>query len=85
MQSISDTDARDQFDDLLEAVSCDRKPVLITSQGLGKVVLLPLDDYEAMESMLHLHSTIANTIQLMESLAAYRNGEIQVGALADTP
>jgi prevent-host-death family protein len=85
MQSISDTDARDQFDGLLEAVSRDRKPVLITSQGLGNVVLLALDDYEAMESTLHLHSTSANTIQLMESLAAYRNGEIQVGALCDSP
>jgi prevent-host-death family protein len=84
MQSISDTDARAQFDGLLEVVSRDRKPVLITSQGLGKVVLLALDDYEAMKSTLHLHSTSANTIQLMESLAAYRNGEIQVGELADS-
>jgi antitoxin YefM len=85
MQSISDTDARDQFDGLLEAVSRDRKPVLITSQGLGKVVLLTLDDYEAMEATLHLHSSSANTIQLMESLEACRNGEIQVGAFCDRP
>ena len=83
MQTISYTDARNQLAGLMETASRDREPITITRNGAGKVVLLAIEEYEAMETTLHLFSTRANASQLQQSLADYSAGEIQSGALCD--
>jgi antitoxin YefM len=55
----------------------------ITRNGAGKVVLLAIEEYEAMEATLHLFSTRANADQIQQSLADYDAGKIQEGSLCD--
>lgn len=83
MQTINYTDARNQLAGLMEAASRDREPIIITRNGTGKVVLLAIEEYEAMEATLHLFSTKANASQIEQSLADYSEGKIQSGELCD--
>ena len=83
MQTITYTEARNQLAGLMEAASRDREPITITRNGSGKVVLLAIEEYEAMETTLHLHSSRANAAQNQQSLADYAAGNIQTGDLCD--
>lgn len=83
MQTINYTDARNQLAMLMETASRDREPITITRNGAGKVVMLAIEEYEAMETTLHLYSTRANATQIQESLADYATGKIQTGELCD--
>ena len=83
MQTINYTDARNQLAGLMEAASRDREPITITRNGAGKVVLLAVEEYEAMEAMLHLFSTRSNANQIQQSLDDYAAGKIQTGELCD--
>jgi antitoxin YefM len=83
MQTISYTDARNQLAGLMEAASRDREPITITRNGAGKVVLLAVEEYEAMEATLHLFSTRSNANQIQQSLDDYAAGKIQTGELCD--
>ncbi|MEZ5303789.1 MAG: type II toxin-antitoxin system prevent-host-death family antitoxin [Verrucomicrobiales bacterium] len=83
MQTISYTEARNQLAGLMEAATRDREPIIITRNGSGVVVLLAVEEYEAMETTLHLHSTRANADQIQQSLADYAAGKIQSGDLCD--
>jgi antitoxin YefM len=83
MQTINYSEARNQLAGLMEAVSRDREPIMITRNGAGKVVLLAIEEYEAMETTLHLYSTRANAEQIQQSLADYAAGKVQPGELCD--
>ena len=67
----------------METASRDREPITITRNGAGKVVLLAIEEYEAMETTLHLYSTRANAAKIEQSLADYAAGNIQNGELCD--
>lgn len=83
MQTINYTDARNQLAGLMETASRDRVPITITRNGEGKVVLLAIEEYQAMEATLHLFSTRANANQIQQSLADYAAGKIEPGELCD--
>jgi antitoxin YefM len=83
MQTINYSDARNQLAGLMEAASRDREPITITRNGTGKVVMLAIEEYEAMETSLHILSTRANANQIQQSLSDYSEGKIQSGALCD--
>lgn len=83
MLTINYTDARNQLAGLMETATRDREPITITRNGAAKVVLLAIEEYEAMEATLHLFSTRANANQIERSLADYEAGNIQPGELCD--
>lgn len=83
MQIISYTNARNQLAGLMETVSRDREPIIITRNGSGKVVLLAIEEFEAMETTLHLFSTRANASKIEQSLDDYSAGNILSGELCD--
>ena len=83
MLTINYTDARNQLAGLMETATRDREPITITRNGAAKVVLLAIEEYEAMEATLHLFSTRANANQIERSLADYEAGNIQSGELCD--
>jgi len=83
MQTINYTDARNQLAAIMEAACRDREPITITRNGTGKVVLLAIEEYEAMETTLHLYSTRSNANQIQQSLADYQAGNIQSCELCD--
>ncbi|MDB6136645.1 MAG: prevent-host-death family protein [Verrucomicrobiales bacterium] len=67
----------------MDAASRDREPIIITRNGIGKVVLLAIEEFESMETTLHLLSTKANASQIQQSLSDYAAGKIQPGELCD--
>lgn len=83
MQTINYTEARNQLSSLMETASRNREPITITRNGAGVVVMLAIEEYEAMETTLHLHSTRANAAQIQQSLVDYAAGKIQSGELCD--
>jgi antitoxin YefM len=83
METISYTDARNQLAGLMDRAAQDRAPIAITKNGVGKVVLLAVEEYEAMETTLHLYSTRANARQIQQSLADYEAGRFVEGQLCD--
>ncbi len=83
MQTVNYTEARNQLASLMEAASRDREPITITRNGQGKVVLLAVEEYEAMETTLHLFSTRANAAQLQKGLAEYEAGRFETHDLCD--
>ncbi|MGC3992075.1 MAG: type II toxin-antitoxin system Phd/YefM family antitoxin [Chthoniobacteraceae bacterium] len=83
MQTVNYTEARNQLASLMEMAARDREPITITRNGAGKVVMLAIEEYEAMETTLHLYSTKANATQIQQSLEDYAAGKIQPGELCD--
>ncbi len=83
MQTIAYTDARNQLTALMDEVVQDREPITITRNGAGMVVLLALDEYDAMEETLHLLSTPANAERIRRGLEDYANGNLQEHSLCD--
>jgi antitoxin YefM len=83
MHTVNYTEARNQLAGLMDAAARDREPIIITRNGTGKVVLLAIEEFEAMETTLHLLSTKANATQIQQSLADYAAGKIQFGELCD--
>lgn len=83
MQTINYPEARNQLAGLMDAASRDREPITITRNGAGKVVLVAIEEFEAMETTLHLFSTRANASQIQQSLSDYSAGKVQSGELCD--
>lgn len=83
MITINYTEARNHLAGLMDTASRDRLPITITRNGAGKVVLLAIEEYEAMEATLHLFSTRANANQIQQSLEDYAKGNQQAGELCD--
>ena len=78
MVTMTATKAREELFPLLGKVNQDRDIVRITSKA-GNGVLISEDDYDEMETILHLYSTPANAKRLNDSLErAARNEVIRV-------
>jgi len=78
MVTMTATKAREELFPLLGKVNQDRDIVRITSKA-GNGVLMSEDDYDEMETILHLYSTPANAKRLNDSLErAARNEVIRV-------
>lgn len=83
MQTFSYSDARNQLAGLMDAAARDRDPIVITRNGAGKVVLLAMEEYEAIATKLHLFSTRANAAQIQQNLSDYEAGKTHDGELCD--
>ena len=83
MQTISFTEARDQFASLIDRASESREPITIVRDGADTVVMLAADEFAAMEESLHLFSTPANTERIRQGLDDYAAGNVQPGELCD--
>ena len=55
MRTINITSARKELYSLVEAVNCDRVPVLITGKN-GNAVLISEEDWNAIQETLYLNS-----------------------------
>ena len=56
--------------------SCrDRAPVIVTRKSSESVVIMSLEDYEALEETAYLLRSPKNTRRLIESIAQFENGK----------
>jgi antitoxin YefM len=75
MDAISYTAARANLAKTMEQVCNDHSPVIITRKRGAPVVMLSLEDYQAMEETAYLLRSPANARHLLESTAELEAGK----------
>ena len=74
MEAISYTKARQNFAKTMEQVCDDHIPIIITRKNERPVVMLSLEDYQAMEETTYLLRSPENAKRLLESIADLESG-----------
>ena len=75
MDSISYTSARNNLAKTMEQVCNDHAPVAITRRGEGAVVMISMDDYQALEETAYLLRSPKNMRRLLESVVELEEGK----------
>lgn len=75
MDAISYTSARANLAKTMEKVCNDHAPIVITRKSEAPVVMLSLEDYQAMEETAYLLRSPANARRLLESIAELEAGK----------
>ncbi len=83
MNTITYTSARGNLAKTMEKVCEDHAPVVITRKTAEPVVMMSLEDYEALEETAYLLRSPKNARRLLESIAELELGEGQERELAD--
>ena len=74
MKAITYTAARQNLAQTMESVCRDHSPVIVTRKSSESVVIMSLEDFEALEETAHLLRSPKNTRRLIESIAQLENG-----------
>ena len=74
MKAITYTTARQNLAKTMESVCKDHAPVIITRKTTDSVVMMSLEDYEALEETAYLLRSPKNTRRLIESIAQLEKG-----------
>ncbi len=74
MDSISYTAARSNLAKTMSKVCDDHAPVAITRKGEGAVVMISMDDYQALEETAYLLRSPKNTQRLIEAISVLEKG-----------
>jgi len=75
MDAITYTAARQNLAKTMEKVCQDHAPVIVTRKSSNSVVIMSLEDYEALEETAYLLRSPKNTIRLIESIAQLEDGK----------
>ena len=75
MDAISYTAVRANLSKTMEKVCNDHAPIIITRKRESPVVMLSLEDYQAMEETTYLLRSPANARNLLESIATLEEGK----------
>ena len=81
MASITYTAARENLAATMNRVCEDREPIVITRNRDQAVVMLSLEDYQALEESAYLMRSPANARRLLTSIAALEKGRGKVRKL----
>ena len=76
MRTTTPTEFRKNLAKMMDEVVDDRTPLIIHRSGERSVVLLSIDDYNAMDETAYLRSSPANHRALMQSIEEDRRGEL---------
>jgi antitoxin YefM len=75
MKAITYTTARQNLAKTMESVCKDHSPVIITRKTTDSVVIMSLEDYEALRETAYLLRSPKNTRRLIESIAQLEEGQ----------
>ncbi len=75
MNSISYTSARSNLAKTMDQVCNDHAPVVITRKGQGSVVLISMDDYQALEETAYLLRSPKNARRLIQAVVELEEGK----------
>ena len=74
MDAISYSAARAKLASTMDRVCEDHEPLIITRNGEPSVVMLSLEDYNALEETAHLLRSPVNAQRLLRAIAALESG-----------
>jgi antitoxin YefM len=74
MDAITYTHARSHLDQTMEQVCDDHAPLIITRKNRRSVVMISLEDYQALEETAYLLRSPKNARRLLESVAELEAG-----------
>ena len=83
MKAITYTAARQNLAKTMEKVCEDRAPIIVTRKSSESVVIMSLEDYEALEETAYLLRSPKNTRRLIESIVQLENGKGNERALLE--
>ncbi|WP_415878877.1 type II toxin-antitoxin system Phd/YefM family antitoxin [Methylomonas sp. TEB] len=75
MDAISYSAARANLAKTMDKVCADHAPIIITRKSESPVVMLSLEDFQAMEETAYLLRSPANARHLLESIAELESGQ----------
>ncbi|MFZ5796974.1 MAG: type II toxin-antitoxin system prevent-host-death family antitoxin [Desulfobulbus sp.] len=75
MDTITYTSARSNLAKTMEKVCDDHAPVIITRKTAPPVIMMSLEDYEALEETAYLLRSPKNARRLLESIAELEAGK----------
>lgn len=84
MKTMSYTESRARYAEVLDAVVNDREEVVITRAGHEPVVIVSLEDYESLRETAYLMRSPANARRLLDSMERLEAGRGEQHDLAET-
>ncbi|MDX3798192.1 type II toxin-antitoxin system prevent-host-death family antitoxin [Streptomyces sp. AK04-3B] len=82
MKTMTYSESRARYAEVLNAVTDDREEVVITRAGHEPVVIVSLEDYESLKETAYLLRSPANARRLLASIDELENGGGTVRELA---
>ncbi|MGL5834717.1 MAG: type II toxin-antitoxin system Phd/YefM family antitoxin, partial [Waterburya sp.] len=77
MDAITYTQARKNFTSVMNQVCEDHSPIIITRQSESPVVMMSLEDYNAIEETMYLLRSPKNAQRLYKALEQLKEGQYQ--------
>ena len=74
MKTLSYTESRARYAEVLDSVIDDREEVVITRAGHDPVVIVSLEDYEALKETAYLMRSPANARRLLDAMERLEAG-----------
>ena len=84
MKTMSYTESRARYAEVLDGVVNDREEVVITRAGHDPVVIVSLAEYESLRETAYLMRSPANARRLLDAMERLEAGEGQGHDLLDT-
>lgn len=83
MKTMSYTESRARYAEVLDSVVDDREEVVITRAGHEPVVIVSLADFESLRETAYLMRSPANARRLLDAMERLESGEGEVHDLVD--
>lgn len=84
MKTMSYTESRARYAEVLDSVTDDREEVVITRAGHEPVVIVSLADYESLRETAYLMRSPANARRLLDAMERLEAGQGQTRELLET-
>ncbi|MBS1251932.1 MAG: Antitoxin YefM [Anaerolineales bacterium] len=76
MNAVTLNEAKRDLEGLIAQVILDAEPTIVSTDNGQRVVLLPLDEFNAWQETVYLLSNPANAAHLRQSIAEARTGKV---------
>ena len=83
MSTMSYTESRARYAEVLDSVVNDGEEIIITRAGHEPVIIMSLADFESLRETAHLMSSPANARRLLDAMERLEDGQGETHALAD--